>query len=125
EGGLAVAVCWPDPHVIMICHQLENACENCGPMKGPSDPLAKPCFDLVKRAYDGLATDADCAKHAVDNKCTIDNVNTTGNRCGSLDCAAPGCNTQRAACEKDKQWGDSSKCDKWFAKCPCKSPEGS
>jgi hypothetical protein len=113
----------------MICHQLENACENCGTNKGkpfPANPKAKPCFDLVDAAKAGMATDADCAKHAKDNDCTIDNLATTGNLCGSLTCDPATCSgthgTDKNAdtCEKAKGWGDSSQCAFWYAKCPCK-----
>jgi hypothetical protein len=126
-GGMAGAVlaCWVDPKVIKICHQLENACENCGPMKGvapPKNTKAQPCFDLVTKAYMGMATDADCEKHAIDNDCTVDNASTTGNVCGSLDCTVAACNVKFGgkSCEEAKGWGDSSICKSFYAKCPCK-----
>ena len=124
-AGGAVLACWPDPKVIHICHQLENACENCGPMKGvapPKNTKAQPCFDLVAKAYKGMATDADCAQHAIDNDCTVDNVATTGNVCGSLDCTNPACTGTFSGknCEAAKQWGDSAICKNFYAKCPCK-----
>jgi hypothetical protein len=120
-----VLSCWADPKVIHICHQLENACENCGPMKGvapPRNTKAQPCFDLVAKAYKGMATDADCAKHAIDNDCTVDNVTTTGNVCGSLDCNPTTCAGVRngKTCDQARQWGDSSICAFFYAKCPCK-----
>jgi hypothetical protein len=116
-----VAVCWPDPRVIKICHQLENACENCPPGGAPpKNKTAQVCFDLIKKAYAGMATDEDCAKFAVDNKCTVDNVATTGNVCGSLNCYAPGCR-DKARCLNRQQWGDSSMCAPFMATCgPCK-----
>ena len=124
-AGGAVLACWPDPKVIHICHQLENACENCGPLKGvapPRNTKAKPCFDLVALAYKGMATDADCAQHAIDNDCTVDNVATTGNVCGSLDCTNPACNGTFSGknCLAAQQWGDSAICKNFYAKCPCK-----
>jgi hypothetical protein len=118
DGG--VRACWPDPRVIMICHQLENACENCPPGGAPpKNKLAQVCFDLVARAYKGMASDADCAKFAADNRCTVDNAATTGNVCGSLDCNAPGC-TNKARCLDRQQWGDSSMCQPFMATCACK-----
>jgi hypothetical protein len=128
-AGGPILSCWPDPHVIMVCHQLENACENCGPNKGkpsPANPKAQPCFDLVEAAKAGKATDADCAKHAKDNDCTVDNVATTGNLCGSLTCDPATCSGMHGTdknsntCEKAKGWGDSTACAFWYAKCPCK-----
>jgi hypothetical protein len=123
--GGPVLSCWPDPKVIKICHQLENACENCGPLKGvapPRNTKAKPCFDLVAKAYKGMATDADCAQHAIDNDCTVDGATTTGNLCGSLDCNPMTCGGTFSGrtCESAKQWGDSSICKNFYAKCPCK-----
>jgi hypothetical protein len=129
DGGMSmggpVLACWADPKVIKICHQLENACENCGPMKGvapPRNTKAQPCFDLVNAAYKGMATDADCEKHAIDNDCTVDNVATTGNVCGSLDCTNPACagKVSNKTCDEAKGWGDSSICKTFYAKCPCK-----
>jgi hypothetical protein len=129
DGGIrppdatsGVLACWPDPKVIKICHQLENACENCGPLKGtapPKNKLAQPCFDLVAKAYKGEATDQECADFAVKNDCTVDNVTTTGNVCGSLNCYAPGCK-DKARCLNRQQWGDSSMCTQFMATCPCK-----
>jgi hypothetical protein len=118
DGG--VLVCWPDPKVIMICHQLENACENCPPGGAPpKNKAAQDCFDLVERAYKGMASDADCAKFAADHMCTVDNATSTGNLCGSLDCYAPGCK-DKARCLDRQQWGDSSMCAQFLATCPCK-----
>jgi hypothetical protein len=101
--------------VIQICHQLENACENCPP-GGPGTALAKACFDLVAKAYAGMADDAACAKFAVDNKCKVD---SGGNVCGSLDCSAPGC-MDKARCEDRKGWGDTNQCKAFLATCPCR-----
>ena len=40
-------------------HQLENACENCPPGGAPpKNKTAQDCFDLVGKAYMGMATDA-------------------------------------------------------------------
>jgi hypothetical protein len=115
-----VAVCWPDSKVIKICHQLENACENCPPGGAPpKNTTATTCFALVKKAYAGMATDEDCAKFAVEHKCTVDNVATTGNVCGSLNCYAPGCK-DKERCLNRQQWGDSSMCTQFMATCPCK-----
>jgi hypothetical protein len=130
-GGTAggVAECSTDPKAIHICHQLENACENCGPMKGTAPPKnmqAAKCFDLVEKAYAGMATDADCVKFAADNDCTVDNASTTGNTCGSLTCDPATCggthgtSANSNTCAKAKQWGDSTICAYWYAKCPCK-----
>jgi hypothetical protein len=124
-GGMSGAVlsCWADPKVIHICHQLENACENCPPGGAPpKNTTATKCFDLVEKAYKGMATDADCAKFAVDNKCTVDNVATTGNVCGSLDCNPTTCGGKSGGktCEEAKQWGDSTICNAFYTKCPCK-----
>jgi hypothetical protein len=124
-GGMGgpVLSCWPDPKVIKICHQLENACENCPPGGAPNvNPKAKVCFDLIAKAYKGMATDADCEKFAIDNKCTVDNVSTTGNVCGSLDCNPMTCGGTFSGrnCESAKQWGDSNICKNFYAKCPCK-----
>jgi len=130
-GGMAggVAECSTDPKAIHICHQLENACENCGPMKGTAPPKnmqAAKCFDLVEKAYAGMATDADCVKFAADNDCTVDNAATTGNPCGSLTCDPATCggthgtSNNSNTCAKAKQWGDSTICAYWYAKCPCK-----
>jgi hypothetical protein len=120
DSGGKVAVCWPDPKVIKICHQLENACENCPPGGAPpKNKTAQVCFDLVKKAYAGMATDADCEKFAIDNKCTVDDVKTTGNVCGSLNCYAPGCK-DKARCLDRQQWGASSMCAPFMATCgPC------
>ena len=120
DGSGGVAVCWPDPRVIKICHQLENACENCPPGGAPpKNQTATICFALVKKAYAGMATDADCEKFAVDHKCTVDNVATTGNVCGSPNCNAPGCR-DKARCLNRQQWGDSSMCRMFMDTCPCK-----
>jgi hypothetical protein len=117
DGG--VLVCWADPKVIMICHQLENACENCPPGGAPpKNKTAQDCFDLVDKAYKGMATDADCAKFATDHMCTVDNATTTGNVCGTLNCYAPGCK-DKARCLDRQQWGDSSMCAQFVATCPC------
>jgi hypothetical protein len=125
SGGATGAVlgCWPDPKVIKICHQLENACENCPPGGAPpKNTTATKCFALVEMAYKGMATDADCAKFAVDNKCTVDNASTTGNVCGSLDCNPTTCGGKSGGktCEEAKGWGDASICMAFYAKCPCK-----
>jgi hypothetical protein len=128
-GGASgpVAACWPDPKVIKICHQLENACENCGPTKAVACqngkyPKVCACFELVAKAYKGMATDADCEKYAMDNDCTVDNVSTTGNVCGSLACNPMTCGGTSGGrnCESAKQWGDSSICNFFYSKCPCK-----
>src|SRR5689334_232137 len=63
-AGGAILGCWPDPKVIKICHQLENACENCGPTKAVACqngkyPKVCACFELINKAYAGMATDAD------------------------------------------------------------------
>ncbi len=133
-SGGGVLACWPDPKVIKICHQLENACENCGPRKGVACRNGAPaqicnCFDLIEKAYAGMATDADCEKYAAANNCTVDNVATTGNICGSLNCELPACkcatgdcaaeSNRGKTCAADQSWGDSSACQKWAAKCPC------
>jgi hypothetical protein len=139
SGGTpgAVLACWADPKVIKICHQLENACENCGPKKAVAcntktmtPPEVCGCFALIDKAFAGMATDEDCAKYAVDNSCTVDNATTTGNICGSLDCSTPACKCTTPGCEDegsrgktcaaDQHWGDASGCQKWVAKCPCK-----
>jgi hypothetical protein len=116
-GPNGIAICHADPTVIAICKQLENACENCPPGGAPpGNKLAVVCFDLIKKAKAGMATDAECAKFAVDNKCKVDNG---GNVCGSLNCTVAGCN--KAECDKWQQWGDASKCRPLMAKCsPCK-----
>jgi hypothetical protein len=117
--GSGVAVCWNDPKVIMICHQLENACINCGNGKNPpANKDAVDCFDLIKKAYAGMATDADCVKFATDHVCKPDDATTTGNVCGGLDCQAPGCK-DRVKCEFVKQDGESDKCQPYVATCPC------
>ena len=118
-GG--IAICWPDPKVIKICRQLENACENCPPGgAAPKNALAKKCDDLVTKAKAGKATDAQCAKFAVDNKCPVDNKTTTGNVCGSLNCYVAGC-TDKARCLDRQQMGDSAMCQPLMATCgPCK-----
>lgn len=130
-----ILACWSDPKVIKICHQLENACENCGPKKGVACqngkyPQVCACFDLVDKAFKGMATDADCEKFAVDNSCTVDDLATTGNTCGSLNCELPACKCTTPGCEDesnrgktcaaDQHYGIGSACDKWAAKCPCK-----
>jgi len=129
DGGMAGAVlaCWPDPKVVKICHQLENACENCGPKKAVAcnngaNPKVCACFDLVNKAYAGMATDADCEKYFNENQCVVDNAATTGNTCGSLDCTNAACNGKFGGktCEEAKGWGDSSICNSFYAKCPCK-----
>ena len=126
-AGGAVLACWPDPKVIKICHQLENACENCGPTKAVACqngkyPKVCACFELINKAYKGMATDADCEKYAMENQCTIDNVATTGNLCGSLDCSNPACATKigTRSCLDAQGWGDSSGCKPYYDKCPCK-----
>jgi hypothetical protein len=111
----SLAVCWPDSTVVKICHQLENACENCPP-GGPGTALAKACFALVEKAYAGMADDAACEKFAIDNKCKVDDG---GNVCGSLNCDAPGC-MNKTRCADRKGWGDSSQCQPFLATCPCK-----
>lgn len=120
-GANGIAICWPDPKVIKICHQLENACENCPPGGAPpGNKLAATCFDLIKKAYAGMATDADCEKFAIDNKCPVDNPNGTGNVCGSLNCYAPGC-SDKERCLNRQQWGASNMCAPFMATCgPCK-----
>ncbi len=115
SGTGGVAVCWPDSMVIKICHQLENACENCPP-GGPNTPLANACFALVEKAYAGMADDAACEKFAIDNKCKVD---SGGNVCGSLNCDTPGC-VNKARCEDRKGWGDTSQCQPFLATCPCR-----
>ncbi|HXU81916.1 MAG TPA: hypothetical protein VN914_11005 [Polyangia bacterium] len=132
-GGLAA--CWPDPKVIKICHQLENACENCGPTKAVACqngkyPKVCACFDLIEKAKAGMATDADCEKYAMDNQCTVDNVATTGNVCGTLNCELPACKCTTPGCADEANkgktcaatqgWGDSSLCQKFATMCPCK-----
>jgi hypothetical protein len=130
-GGGMVAACSTDPKVIHICHQLENACENCGPMKAtapPKNKQAAACFDLVGKAYMGMATDADCVAFAKANDCTVDNASTTGNICGSVDCTNTACATgthkdsdgKTRNCVDNQGWGDSGMCMYWFGKCPCK-----
>jgi hypothetical protein len=116
-GPDGLAICHSDATVIAICKQLENACENCPPGGAPpKNKLAAVCFDLVKKARAGMAKDADCAKFAVDNKCTVDKG---GNVCGSLNCTVAGCD--KAACDKWQQWGDAAMCRPLMAKCgPCK-----
>jgi hypothetical protein len=93
------------------------------------------CFDLVEKAFKGMATDADCEKFAVANNCTVDDVATTGNTCGSLNCELPECKCTTPGCEEEKymnvsnlgktcaadqHYGISSACNKWAAKCSCK-----
>jgi hypothetical protein len=86
----------------------------------PGNKTAVACFALIKKAYAGMATDADCAKFAVDNKCKVDNLGKGGNVCGSLNCYVPGC-TNKARCLDRQQWGDSSMCKPFQATCgPCK-----
>jgi hypothetical protein len=134
-GPGGVLACWPDPKVIKICHQLENACENCGPKKGVACqngkyPQVCACFDLVEKAFKGMATDADCEKFAMTNSCTVDDVATTGNTCGSLNCELPDCKCTTPGCEEesnrgktcaaDQHYGIASACNKWAAKCSCK-----
>ena len=129
-GGMggAVLACWADPKVVKICHQLENACENCGPKKAVAcnngaNPKVCACFDLVNKAYAGMATDADCEKYFNENQCVVDNASTTGNTCGSLDCTNAACMGNKfggKTCEEAKGWGDSSICNSFYAKCPCK-----
>lgn len=126
-GGGAVLACWPNPKVIKICHQLENACENCGPTKAVACqngkyPKVCACFELINKAYKGMATDADCEKYAMENDCTVDNVATTGNLCGSLDCSNPACSARigSRSCLDAQGWGDSSQCKAYYDKCPCK-----
>ena len=116
-GKDGLAICHADATVIAICKQLENACENCPPGGAPpKNKLAQVCFDLVMKAKAGMAKDADCAKFAVDNKCTVDKG---GNVCGSLNCTVAGCD--KAACDKWQQWGDAAMCRPLMAKCgPCK-----
>jgi hypothetical protein len=131
----ALLSCWADPKVIHICHQLENACENCGPKKAVACKNGMPkevcgCFDLVDKAFMGMATDADCEKYAAANNCTVDNATTTGNICGSLNCDLPACKCTTPGCDgeafkgktcaADQHWGDATGCQKWAAKCPCK-----
>jgi hypothetical protein len=92
-------------------------------------PKVCACFELIEKAFKGMATDADCEKYAMDNQCTVDNVATTGNICGSLDCTLPACKCTTPGCEEennrgktcaaDQHWGDSAGCQKWVAKCPC------
>jgi hypothetical protein len=101
--------------VIKICHQLENACENCPP-GGPGTPLANACFALVEKAYAGMADDAACEKFAVDNKCKVD---SGGNVCGSLDCSVPGC-MNPTRCADRKGWGDTTMCKPFLATCACR-----
>jgi hypothetical protein len=114
-----VALCWNDPKVIMICHQLENACINCGSGKNPpANQDAVACFELVKKAYAGMATDADCVKFATEHVCKPDDFATTGNVCGGLDCQAAGCKDP-VKCEVVKQDGESDKCQPYLATCPC------
>jgi hypothetical protein len=132
-GGLLA--CWPDPKVIKICHQLENACENCGPTKGKACgngkyPQICACFDLIEKAFKGMATDEDCVKFAAANDCKVDNATTTGNICGSLNCELPDCkcNTpgcgdeanRGKTCSADQHYGDAAACQKWVSKCSCK-----
>jgi hypothetical protein len=136
SAGGALLSCWANPKVIKICHQLENACENCGLTSpkacntGTHTPKAVcDCFELVDKAYLGMATDAECEAFAAANKCTVDNVATTGNICGSLDCESAACKCTGAdcgdeknkgkTCAADQHWGDSSACQKWATKCPC------
>jgi hypothetical protein len=140
DGGASngkILACWPDPKVIKICHQLENACENCGAKKATAcnEKTGMPkevcgCFDLIGKAYAGMATDADCEKYAMDNKCTVDNAATTGNICGTLNCELPACkcngpncadeSNRGKTCVADQSWGDASMCQKWVGKCPCR-----
>jgi hypothetical protein len=118
DGG--VAICWKDPKVIMICHQLENACINCGSGKNPpANTDAVACFELIKKAYAGVATDQDCVDFATAHKCKPDDATTTGNVCGGLNCQVPGCKDP-AMCEFVKQDGESDKCQPYVATCPCK-----
>jgi hypothetical protein len=120
DGGGGVAVCWTDPKVIMICHQLENACINCGSGKNPpANTDAVACFELIKKAYAGMATDADCVQFAKDHVCKPDDATTTGNVCGGLNCQAAGCKDP-VKCEFVKQDGESDKCMPYVASCPCK-----
>jgi hypothetical protein len=102
---------------LSICKQVENACENCPPGGAPpKNKLAQVCFDLIAKAKAGMATDADCAKFAVDNKCTVDKG---GNVCGTLNCTVAGC--PKGPCDKAQQYGDAAACRPLLAKCgPCK-----
>lgn len=125
DGGApaGLAACYVDPKVIKICAQLAPACENCPPGGAPpKNKAAQACFDLIDKATAGKATDADCAKFAVDNNCKVDNG---GNVCGSLDCNPTTCGGTHApaahnTCAAAKDWGDTSICAYWYTKCPCK-----
>jgi hypothetical protein len=114
DGG--IALCFSNPRVVAICRQLEPACENCPPGGAPpGNPTAQECFDLVARAKAGMATDAECVKFFQDRKCTVDNG---GNVCGSLNCAARGCNA--AMCSAAFENGDTVACMRFAATCPCR-----
>jgi hypothetical protein len=117
KGPDGLAICHADPMVLSICKQVENACENCPPGGAPpKNKLAQVCFDLIAKAKAGMASDADCAKFAVDNKCTVDKG---GNVCGTLNCTVAGC--PKGQCDKVQQYGDAAACRPLLAKCgPCK-----
>jgi hypothetical protein len=117
KGPDGLAICHADPMALSICKQVENACENCPPGGAPpKNKLAQVCFDLIAKAKAGKASDADCAKFAVDNKCTVDKG---GNVCGTLNCTVPGC--PKGPCDKAQQYGDAAACKPLLAKCgPCK-----
>ena len=73
-------------------------------------------------AFMGLASDADCAKFAVDKKCTVDKG---GNVCVTVDCdGTPGCEnknqTDKTACDYVSRYGDPAPCMKFLPRCACK-----
>ena len=123
-GGKKIAACAKDPMGLTTCRQLEIACENCPP-KGPpeTNPKAKICFDdVIHRAFLGQATDEECAKFAVDNKCTVD---PGGNICVTLNCdGSPGCDNKdpldRKTCIGAARYGQKADCLPYVAKCACK-----
>jgi hypothetical protein len=103
-GNNGTALCYPDPAVIAICKQLEPACENC-----PDKSIWNQCFAMA-----AAGDDKACARYAVQNNCKVDQG---GNTCGSLNCAAKGCN--RTACMTAQGNGDTTKCAPLLTSCPC------
>jgi hypothetical protein len=98
------AECYPDPKVILICKQLEPACQNCR-----SGTDVNECYRLSETGNDGA-----CARYAVDNRCTVDQG---GNWCGSLNCEAQGC--PRTNCRTVQGNGASPACQMLLDECPC------
>jgi hypothetical protein len=121
-GKPAVASCSTQVSGLTTCRQLEVACENCPPGGAPEkNPTADECFKLTDRAFAGQATDADCAKFAMEKKCTVD---PGGNICVTLNCdGRPGCDgnpDDRKTCAGAAHYGEKADCQKYLPKCSCK-----